>query len=489
MSVIDLHRYRPTPAAPSGVRDRLASDVDNRLVVRTPEPRPAPRETRSWPVPRRVRHLPVGWPIAAAIAGYPIWWALGLASLVFPLCAVPVAWQLAHRRHVKVPPGFWIWVLFLVLVALSVFAINVDLPGSAKSVGLGRYFAFGFRYLTYLAITVMLLFVGNTTEEELPRRRVIRWFSILGLVTIALALLSLVAPTFGYVAPSAYVLPGWLQADGSAVVKLSQVQPVLDGVASPRPSAPFAFTNAWGNCLSLLLIWLVVSWGVLGSKRRRLALYLVLAVAVVPIVYSLNRAMWMGIGLAVVVVAVRLALRGLVKALIVLVLGLTVGAVAFSASPLGTMVQARFDNGHSNEVRGSLLDQSINAAKQSPVIGFGSTRNTLGSDASIAIGPSQTCPRCGSRTVGSTGQFTLLLISQGFLGIALYAGFLLVSILRHVRDHSVIGIAATLVVGLELFYGGFYAALSVPLAITFLSIALLWRNDTLRAAARTGAAT
>lgn len=484
MTLIDLRHRPPSTSVQRDVRDPLASDVDDRLVVRMPAPDPgttSPR--RSWPVPRRVRRLPVGWPIALAIAGWPAWWALGVTNVVFPLCAVPLAWQLSRRRGVRVPPGFWMWALFLVLVAVSVFAIDVDLPGAGMSEGVGRYFAFGFRFLNYLALTVMLLFVGNCTEEELPRRRLIRWLGILGVATVVLGSLSLVAPDFGYVAPSAHVLPGWTQADGSAVVRLAQMQPVL-GDVSPRPAAPFAYTNAWGNNLSLLLVWLVVGWGVLGSGRRRLAMYALLALSVVSLVFSLNRAVWLGIGLAVVLVTVRLALRGLVRALAVLVLLLTVTSVAVAATPLGSMVEARFATPHSNEVRGSLLGSAVDAATQSPVIGFGSTRTTLGSDASIAIGPSEACPRCGARNIGSTGQLTLLLISQGFLGVVLYLGFLLGSVWRYRRDYSVIGIAGTLVILLEVFYAGFYSALTMPLAITLLTVGLLWRNDRLRREAR-----
>ena len=473
----------PTEPGRRTVRDPLASDLDDRVHVRMPAPEAEPvTDRQSWPITRRDHRLPIGWPIGFAVAGWPVWWALGLTSLVFPLCAIPVAWQLIQRRRVRVPAGFWIWVLFLTLVLLSVFAIDVDLAGTAKSEGSGRYFAFGFRFLNYLAITLMLLFVGNTSEEELPRRRVIRWFAALAIATIALGTLSLLAPDFGFVAPSAHVLPGWTQDEGGALVTLSQLQPVL-GDVSPRPSAPFAFTNAWGNNLSLLLVWLVVAWGVLGRGSRRLWLCAALAVAVVPIVFSLNRAMWVGIGLAIVVVTCRLALRGRGKALAVLVLVLMVGGLAFAASPLKSMVDARLDAGHSNEIRGSLLGMSVDAARESPVIGFGSTRAALGSDASIAIGPSQGCPRCGSRNIGSTGQLTLLLISQGFLGVALYGGFLVHALWRYRRDCSVIGIAGTTVVLLQVFYAGFYSALTMPLAITFLSIGLLWRNEQLRQAA------
>jgi hypothetical protein len=467
------------------VRDPLASDLDDRLVVRVPaQPRRQRRPSvRVWPVVKESRRLPVGWPIAAAVAGWPVWWALGLTNLVFPIMAGVLTWQLIRRGKVRLPPFFVVWVLFLVLVAVSGFALDVEVVGTSTSLGVGRYFAFGLRLLNYVAVTVMLLFLGNTTEEELPRRRVISWFGILAVAAISLGALSIVIPDFGFVTPASRVLPGGFMDEGSAVVQLSQNQPVL-GEVSPRPSAPFPFTNAWGNNLSMLLVWLVVGWGVLGSKLRRLSLWCLLAVALVPIVFSLNRGMWIGIGISVLVVAVRLGLRGRMRAIGGLVLALTVGAFVFAGSPLETMVQARLETGHSNEVRGSLLGSAVQAAKESPVIGFGSTRKTLGSDESIAIGPSEACPRCGSRNIGSTGQLTLLLISQGFLGTLLYCLFLALMVVRYARDHSALGIAGTLVVFLELVYAGFYSALTMPLAIAFLSMGLLWRNDELRRAAR-----
>jgi hypothetical protein len=484
MTVVDLPGRTGRGAAGEWTRDPLGSDVDNRLVLRERvRPRTGRRPSlQSWPAPRQRRRLPVGWPIACVVAGWPLWWALGVTNLVFPAFAVPLTWQLLRRGKVRLPPHFWVWGLFLLLVVVSAFALDVDVPGTDTSDGFGRYLAFTFRVLNYLAVTMMLLFIGNTSEEELPRRRVISWFCALALSCIALGALSIAMPGFGFTTPASYVLPSGLMDEGSALVQLAQNQPVL-GKPSPRPSAPFAFTNAWGNNLSLLLVWLVVGWGVLGSKLRRLGLYCVLVVALAPIVFSLNRGMWIGIGIAVVVAAVRLGLRGRVRAIAGLVLGLTLGAFVFAGSPLETMVQARLDAGHSNEVRGSLLGSSLDAASRSPVIGFGSTRKTVGSDESIAIGPSAACPRCGSRNIGSTGQLTLLLISQGFLGVLLYGGFLVLMILRYAKDHSVIGIAGTLVVFLELVYAGFYSALSMPLAIAFLSIGLLWRNDELRQAA------
>jgi hypothetical protein len=468
------------PPVAEWVRDPLGSDLDDRVVLRLPVVRrPRWTEATRWPLPHRDRHLPAGWPIAVAVAGWPLWWALGVTNLVFTVAAVPLAWQLSRRRHLKVPPGFALWGLFLLLVLLSGFAIDAPLAGTGMSEGIGRYFSFSFRFLNYLAVTVVMLYVGNTSEAELPRRRIIGWLGVLAVWCVLLGTISLAHPQFSFTTPASYVLPGALTGDSGGVVTLAQFQPVL-GDASPRPAAPFPYTNAWGNNLSLLLVWLVVGWGVLGTKSRRLMLGIVLVIAMAPIVFSLNRGMWMGLGLAVFVAVVRLAFCGRVKALLVLVGVLSVLTLTVAASPLEGIISSRLDNGHSNEVRGSLLGTAIDAAQSSPIIGFGSTRNTLGSDESIAIGPSEACPRCGGRTIGSTGQLTLLLVSQGFLGVALYMGFLLWAVIAFARDRSPLGLAGTLVVAMEIFYAMVYSALTMPLGIAFLSIGLLWRNDRLR---------
>lgn len=471
-----------TAPVAASVRDPLGSDVDDRLVVWTATPDPAVERT-SWPVARHTRRLPVGWPIGLAVAGWPLWWALGVTNVVLPLLAVPLAWHLVRQGGVRVPPAFWVWALFLGLVAVSGVAIDVDVSGTATPEGLGRYLAFVLRLLNYLAVTVVLLFLGNTSERDLPRARVIAWTCWLGVSCVLLGLLALVLPDGQFSTLATRVLPGGLLDDGAAVARLAQVQPVL-GDPSPRPAAPFAYTNAWGHTLALLVVWLVAWWGAVGGGARRWALAVLLSLAAWPIVFSLNRGMWMGLGLAVVLVAVRLALRGRVRALVGVLLATSIGAVAFVSSPLQDVVTARFDAQHSNDVRGSLLQTALDSAAQSPVVGFGTTRRTLGSGASIAVGPSEACPRCGSRTIGSTGQVTLLLISQGFLGAALYFAFLGAAIWRFARDHSVLGLAGTTVVVLEIFFSFFYSALTVPLLITFVSIGLLWRNDQLRREAR-----
>ena len=116
------------------------------------------------------------------------------------------------------------------------------------------------------------------------------------------------------------------------------------------------------------------------------------------------------------------------------------------------------------------------------IIGFGSTRSTIGSGKSLAIGQSAACPRCGNRVIGSTGQLWLLLVAQGFMGAFLYVFFLGQAVVRYWKDQSPVGMAGTFVLILALFYSLFYTAVVSPLAITLLSLAILWRNAQVRQA-------
>jgi hypothetical protein len=255
----------------------------------------------------------------------------------------------------------------------------------------------------------------------------------------------------------------------------SQLQDVL-GFTSPRPSAPFGYTNTWGNCLALLVGWFAIGWLREGGPGRRFTGAALLLVAAVPVVYSLNRGLWLGIGLMVVLMAVRLALRGRLLVIAGLFVSLLLAVVMVLATPLGTIVDARFDNPQSNKIRGFTIERTLDVVEHSPIIGFGSTRAALGSSNSIAIGADEQCRRCGNPTLGSNGQIWLVVIAQGFGGVLLYVGFFLRSLWAYRHDRSAIGDAGFLTLVLMLFFMFVYNALTMPLVIAFLAVALLWRN-------------
>jgi hypothetical protein len=412
----------------------------------------------------------------AALVFYPLWWALGLGAFVFPIAAIPMAWHLRQRPHIEVPPWFGLWLLFVGWSLLGAIVLGVDAPNTLPTTFVQGLDAYVVRTLQYLGATVVLLYVGNLTEAEVPKLRIVKWLSVLFTVTLAGGFLGLAMPSLQWKSPVELLLPGPLAARRGIVSmvhpQVAQIQDVI-GTGDPRPNAPFEFTNAWGNNLSILLIWFVIWAIVYGTARRRLVGVAALTISIVPIVYSLNRGLWLGLGVAACYAAFRLAIAGrpwLIGALVgVAAIGLAVMAV----TPLGNVVLSRADNGNSNQVRSSLAQASIDGGVASPLLGYGGTRETIGSDESIAIGATPECPRCGNRTIGSTGHAWNVLYSQGFVGLAAFLGFFIAILWRFRRDVSPIGLAAHTIIFVQMLYVFVYVGISSTLSLLMISVAVL----------------
>lgn len=430
--------------------------------------------------------LSPAWPLASVLVGFPVWWALGLSGFVFPIVAVPMIWQLRRRRPIRLPRGFALWALFLVWVVISAGALHMRAPDTLAGSTSLRLVGYGLRLLNYLAQTVFLLYVGNLTERELPRLRVVRMMGVLFLYTVAGGVLGVLAPHFSFTSPVELLLPHSLRTNIAVVAFVhpasAQVQDVLGHIA-PRPKAPFDYTNVWGGNLAVLAVFFVLGWWAWGSRRRRLAVAPILLIAVVPAVYSIDRGLWVGAGIAVLYVAFRQALRGRLAVLGAVLGAVVMTAVLIVASPLHTIISERLAHPHSNEIRNSLSVDAYKGALSSPIIGYGSSRSVVGSSASIAIGKTADCPGCGNAGIGSNGQFWLTLFAQGFVGVTLYTLFFVVMFWRSWRDRSPLGVAGTAVILVSLFFNFFYSGAGSSLTLYMIAIGLLWRNEQ---AARSG---
>jgi len=277
-----------------------------------------------------------------------------------------------------------------------------------------------------------------------------------------------------------WLLPGSVRSKGfvrSLVHPYAAQIMDLVGGEKPRPAAPWGYTNTWGNNFCLLMGWLVVAaWATKRAGNKILAV-LCLAVAVIPAVVSLNRGLWIGIGVVVLYVAARYVLMGrlwIIGAVALAAVGLL---VALLATPLGDVVSARLDNGKSNGVRSFLMERAVDGFADSPVIGYGSTRNTIGGRNSITVGESAGCERCGNFTVGGNGQFWQLMYAHGAVGTVAYLGFFGYGLWRFRRDRSPIGIAGSAAIVSSFAAMLWYNAIPTPLAFMFLAYALLWRNQ------------
>jgi hypothetical protein len=440
------------------------------------------------------------WPLTGLLLLYPLWWVLGLGVLIFPIAAVPMAVILIRQhlagRPVRIPPGFVLWLVFLAVVLLGLAALDAAPAGTVAGGAGARLAGAGYRVVGYASLTVLLLYAGNLRESELPQRRLVRLLAWLFALTVAGGLVGTFAGHLALTSPVELLLPAELRGNGfiQSLVHPYAAQ-VMDvgGGAVPRPAAPWGYTNTWGNNIVLLTGWFVAAtWG-LGARRpvRVLALGL-LAIAVIPVVHSLNRGMWIGLALVAGWVAIRLALSSAPSAasphpaapvrgrLTPLVAGAGAAAllgVALAASPLGDTVRQRLDHGRSDGIRAYLSERALAGVAESPVIGFGSTRSTQGGRHSIAIGPTPDCEQCGSFTIGGNGQLWQLLFAHGLLGTAAYFGFFGYGMWRFRRDRSAVGLAGTGAIVGSFVSALWYNALVTPLAFLMLSYALLWRNS------------
>ncbi|WP_051325466.1 hypothetical protein [Glycomyces tenuis] len=434
-----------------------------------PGPPPSSREGRS-----------LTWLLAA----YPLWWALGMGVLVIPFVAAVGAVHLLRRRSIAVPPAFGWWLLFLLAVALSLAHLGVDPPGTVPGSWISNLPGATFRLGFYCCVTLIVLWAYNLVAEgRYPKERLIRLLAWLFVVTVAGGLLGTFAGGFEYTSPVEALLPKSVAADGfvQSLVHPSAAQ-TMDflGYETPRPAAPWGYTNTWGNNFAITVVWLVVAAFCLPvATRWRIAATALLVVSLVPAVYSMNRGLWLGLAAIAVFAALRLLVSGRPAGLAALG-GAGIAAVLLvMLTPLGTVVQARLDNGHSDDGRAFSSETATELVlRHSPVLGFGSTRKTLGSGESIAVGPTPECPRCGARTLGGNGQLWQVLFAHGVAGTVAYLGFALSVLWRFRSDHSAVGIAGSAVIGLSLLSMFYYNALVTPLLLTLLSYVLLAANRT-----------
>jgi len=396
---------------------------------------PYGRADLTVPVRTRSRFLPTRWPFVALFAGFPIWWALGLGSFIWVILAVPMVAAVVVKPHIVVPRGFIVFVLFYGWMLASVVGIDSG----------DRLIGFLLRAAYYLAAAIVMLFVMNP-PSDLPAARVVRIMTIFWMIVVAGGYLGLLVPTLSFTGPAARLLPDallsndWIRSLVSPSV--ADIHSFL-GFAVPRPKAPFPFTNGWGAAFALLFPFSLAATTdpAVGLSTRLIRVTQVLSV--VPVVISLNRGLWLSLGIGMIYASIRFLATGQAKALIGVLAAIVSVVALVTLTPLGELVSSRVDNGHSDEGRQELYVEAIDRTLESPFLGYGAPR------------PSEVNPNGPS--VGTHGQLWLVLFSHGFVGAGLWVGFYATMIWNTRAPSSMLGFYAhvTLIIGAVqmLFYG------------------------------------
>ena len=153
------------------------------------------------------------------------------------------------------------------------------------------------------------------------------------------------------------------------------------------------------------------------GRRRKRAGALLLAAAAIPIITSVNRGLWISLSLAFVYFTARKALRGRFAPSVLLAIAMVGVAVAFVATPLGTIVQERLITAEdSNQSRAHIYEDAWQGALESPLAGNGAPRPTHYYK--------------GSPPVGTHGLIWYLMFCHGFVGLALFVTWMFTELVR-----------------------------------------------------------
>jgi O-antigen ligase len=407
------------------------------------------------PSPPRRSRLPDGWPVPLLLAAFPLWWVLGLSALIWVVLAVPMLAWLLLRPGARIPKGFGLWLAFLFWMLLS--ATQLD---EAR-----RWYAFGFRAVTYLSMTVLFIYVYNQPRSALPIRRIVIALTALWAVVVCFGFLALAAPEGEITTAASLLLPASVAANPFAQdlfgAKLAQVQTFI-GYDLPRPAAPFTYTNEWGGTLAMLTPMALAGLSLLRSYLARNLVRLLLVASLVPIVISANRGLWLGLAVGLVYAAVRVALRGNARSLVAIVGFLALVGGLVTVTPLERYVGDRLAHQHSNERRSNLGEQAVRGALERPLLGYG--------------GPRESPDLPNAPEIGTHGQLYLVLYSQGLPGTAFFVGWWLWALWasRRAATGPPLWCHVVLLIGLLEFL--FYDMMPTQLHLMMVVAAAAWRE-------------
>jgi hypothetical protein len=426
------------------------------------------------------RYLKPGWPLAVLYLGFPLWWALGLAQLIFFAMAAAMAVILYRQRPLRVPRGFALWLLFLVWMLAGVFLVRATAPGTVPGGGLGRVAGFSVWAFWYVAITIAMLYVANTARQ-VSTQRIVRLLGWMFVVTTGFGVLAVVAPTLEFQSPVELVLPNSLTSKNFVRTlvhpSLSSTSDFL-GYVQPRPTAPFPYSNAWGNNIALYLPFFILAWFGRDAGWRRKVGPLVLVAAVFPITFSLNRGLWISLALAAVYAAVRLAVNGRGRALQMLVAAVLVGGVVFVSSPLYDTLLLRVETPHSNDRRAGTAETVVSTTVEgSPFVGYGTTRTMQGSFNSLAGGETSECHQCAAPPLGTQGFMWRLVLTTGFGGTLLCLAFFAYHFLRRARGPAPLDVTTCTVLLVAVLCFFVYDSLGSAMFTALIAIGLMARAD------------
>lgn len=394
------------------------------------------------------------WPIEVLLWGFPAFWLLGLLPFIVPAMAIVMVPLLLAHRSLKTVPGIAPWFAFVAWTLPCALMLDAPL----------RLIGYSQRTANYVAIAVILLYLVNV-RKTLPAHRVLRGLTVIWVTTIIGGYLGLLFPDVRLTTPVGLLLPNSITSNEYVhdllFPPLAEVQQPW-GVDEPyiRPSAPFPYTNGWGSAVTLLTPVAVALLHMTRSTRTKLFLIACMVAAIAPASATLNRGLLLGLALSFAYVAVRSVFHGHLLPFITLTGGLVVLALTAVSTGLLDQIRERAEYGSTDD-RAALYQETFARTLQSPIFGYGAPR------------PSETL----NLSVGTQGQFWMVMFSFGFVGLGLFLWFLFGAVIRTWRSATTasLWLHSSLLVSCMLIF--FYGLDTMQLLTIALVAALLLRNQ------------
>jgi hypothetical protein len=363
------------------------------------------------------RALPA-WPLFVLLWGFPLWWAAGAVPFVPVSMAVVMVALMLMRGSIRVVPGLLPWILLVAWIPVTAMSLDsgIALVGFAQ------------RWGNLIAVGVFMVYYVNARERLSPRS-VIAGLTFVFVFVVAMGVTATIFPSFRLTTPVGVLLPGALTSNSLVYdlvfPRLAEIQQPW-GAPEPfnRPSAPFPFANSWGVAFVVLLPVVVAQVVLLRRVLSKILLCSVVAASFYPALETSNRGLFIGVAAAVFYVAARLALQRRFGVLIAVVSMVVLAAGVLVANGAVSQILNRQQYSDSTGGRASIYAATIEAVRQSPVIGYGAPRL----DESIGV------------SLGTQGYVWMLGFSYGLVGLALFCIFLIGAALRTVPVKTLAGL-------------------------------------------------
>jgi hypothetical protein len=353
------------------------------------------------------RELPA-WPVLVLLWGIPAWWLFGLLPFISVVLAFPMLAFLIRQSSVRITPGILPW--FALVAWMVPCALMLDTTG--------HLVGYLVQFAQFASIAVILVYVVNA-PQTLTVPRLMHALTFTWVFVIIGGYLGLLWPdtvltfTVGQLLPASirnndYVSDLVFPPFAEAQLPYGAQQPFL------RPAAPFAYTNGWGAEMAILTPVAIGSAIHNGRKLAYILLFCGIVAAVPPSIATSDRGLFLGLIVSVVYVAVRLAARRAWRTVILVAALAVVAAISLVAAGLVDTIVDRQDTVDTTAGRGALYAETFQRTLTSPLLGFGGPRASYTSEISV----------------GSQGMIWELMFSFGFVGLALFAWFIIGAVVR-----------------------------------------------------------